>query len=451
MNNRDGWICLIWATLQQAVVASSTYFIVEAGRLAAARDFHGAVRYAAAFAGSLLVVYVPTTISLAYIQKWRLSSFENFLASFIAVNAGKTTWSHQRDKAVHEPWLTNEALNVYGSATDLIYQFYSIFLSFVLNIGVIALLLDARISAWYAGASLVLFVSNKLFSGKVAEVSLFAQSARNGLSRALLSAWENIFTGNRYNLERWQEQAANNLSAARAANVRYDVTRSLIGSATVSVAILLIGAGNAIYLRQYRTEPAMISALLITFPRQLQTIQNIFAFFNLYLGWAGVREQLARLSEVVKVGESGRDVEKYVKYPDIRLARGNDEKNLGGLGDLLAEVGAASGGRYTLRGRNGIGKSTLLSLVAERTGDRSFYLPSKIGDLAFAASETVVESDGNRLLAAMKEIAALPGVQLLLLDEWDANLDAENLRLVDMQIEALSRRMTVVESRHRGA
>ncbi len=451
MINRSGLLSLLWATLQQMVVASSTYFIIIASRLGAEKDFNGALKYIAAFAVSLLVVFLPNTLSLIYLQKWRLESFEKFVNSFTAVNFGKTTWSHNRDKTVHESWLTNEALNVYDNATNLLYQFFSTLLSFVLNIAVIAVILDWRILGWYLGACLVLFVFNRVFQKTIAAAALGAQAARNTLNNTMLTAWENIFIGNRYNIERWHADLNVNLDGSRRAIVHYDLVRSLISSVTVSLAIVLIAAGNAIYLFQYRDDMPMIAALMITFPRQLQTVQNIFAFFNLCLSWSGISHQLSQLNDFLSMSQTPRNPERFVQFANISIAHGNESFKSTAAAELIQRLEESTCGRFTLRGRNGMGKSTLLALIAEGTGDRSFFLPSKFGELAFRHLDTVQESDGNRLLAVFEEIRSINGVKFVLLDEWDANLDAENIRLIDEQINLLSKTVTVIESRHRGS
>ena len=149
--NKDGVYTAIWATVQQLVVASSTYFIIAAIRsatataTATANDYDRAMWFASAFVASLIAVFVPNTLSMFYWQKWRLESFSRYVGLFMRGNAGRTTFVHSRDKARHESWLTNESSIVYENGLRILHDLYQIFLSTVLNILVIALAIDLHI------------------------------------------------------------------------------------------------------------------------------------------------------------------------------------------------------------------------------------------------------------------------------------------------------------------
>jgi len=448
--SKEAAYCLGWAALQQMVVAASTYFIIEAIQLVTEGALAVAMKYVLAFVASLILVFVPNTISLVYLQKWRLRSFARFVEEFVRANGGLTTWAHGRDKARFESWLTNESTLVYGNATDIIYQAYSILLSSLLNVLVISIAIDRRIMAWYLAAAAVLFVSNLLFQKSIARVSLSAQNTRKDLANVMLSAWENIFTGNKYCLGHWQARFGARLAETSKAAVVYDRTRSVISSVTVSVALLVIGAGNGIFLYENQNEPPLIAALLITLPRQLQIVQNIFAFFNTYLSWIGVASQLNELGRVIEIGQSPKDLSAFVQLEHIVVSSGTDQRKFASIPEVFAHISAHEYGRLTLRGKNGSGKSTLLSLLAEKTGESSFFLPSNFTDLAFADENLLNNSDGNRILAVFRELRDLHDVKYVLLDEWDANLDGANLQLVDAAISELAKSKIVVESRHRG-
>ena len=91
----------------------------------------------------------------------------------------------------------------------------------------------------------------------------------------------------------------------------------------------------------------------------------------------------------------------------------------------------------------------MLSILAEHTGESSFFLPSHFSDLSFKSDELISQSDGNRLLHAFEEIKNLSEVKFVFLDEWDANLDISNIDKINSAIEVLSQRKVVLESRHR--
>jgi ABC-type bacteriocin/lantibiotic exporter with double-glycine peptidase domain len=447
--NRAGLLCLGWATIQQVIVAASTYLIIEAIRLTTENRPEKSVYYLVGFAASLVIVYLPNTLSLMYLQKWRLASFSNFLRLFIEKNSGRTSWAHSRDKSQYESWLTNESTNIYDQCTNLIYQLYSTLLSTVLNVLVISTAIDQRIFGWYLIAGLILLLMVRLFEGKIAESSLDAQETRKNLANLMLSGWDNVFIGNTHTLTNWISHFNATLTAAEGSAVRYDVTRSGVSSLTVSFALIIISTGNAIFYLENRTNLASIAALCITLPRQLQIVQNIFLFFNVFLSWKGAAQQLEKLAAVIYVAQSDRDLTRFIQMDHITFSKGGDSKQFPSLEDLRLELAASNRGRVTIRGRNGAGKSTLLALLSEKLGEKSFYLPSHSIDLKFSDQSIRVQSEGNRVVSIFRELSQLTDIPYLLLDEWDANLDGENLELVDRLIDQLAHGRLILESRHR--
>jgi ABC-type transport system involved in cytochrome bd biosynthesis fused ATPase/permease subunit len=113
--------------------------------------------------------------------------------------------------------------------------------------------------------------------------------------------------------------------------------------------------------------------------------------------------------------------------------------------DLLSQ--AAKKGRLTLRGENGSGKSTALMLVKNALANRAFLLPT-YSQLSFT-SETNKYSTGESLHNRLIEILERVDVDVLLLDEWDANLDSDNQERLSALIDQLSLKKCVIEVRHR--
>ena len=113
--------------------------------------------------------------------------------------------------------------------------------------------------------------------------------------------------------------------------------------------------------------------------------------------------------------------------------------------DLLHQ--ATRPGRLTLRGENGSGKSTALMLVKNALQGRAFFLPT-YNQLNFI-SETNKYSTGESLRKRLMEILEKVNVDVLLLDEWDANLDHENQEHLSQLIDQLAEKKCVIEVRHR--
>lgn len=79
-------------------------------------------------------------------------------------------------------------------------------------------------------------------------------------------------------------------------------------------------------------------------------------------------------------------------------------------------------------------------------GESAFYLPAK-HDLTFQLSKDGL-STGQFARKTLEELLANLDTPLVLLDEWDANLDKENMEKFSALIENLSLEKCVIESRH---
>jgi len=106
------------------------------------------------------------------------------------------------------------------------------------------------------------------------------------------------------------------------------------------------------------------------------------------------------------------------------------------------------GGRVTIRGRNGAGKTSLLLKIKELLGaDAYFYSYS---DQLLLGGRHAAQSTGQRLRRHIEAISQMGGIRFLLLDEWDANLDTKNIEIMSAQIEEICRQgISVIEVRHR--
>jgi ABC-type transport system involved in cytochrome bd biosynthesis fused ATPase/permease subunit len=104
-------------------------------------------------------------------------------------------------------------------------------------------------------------------------------------------------------------------------------------------------------------------------------------------------------------------------------------------------------GRYTITGPNGAGKSSVLKLLKIHLKDEAFYLPAK-HQLLFP-TDTTQGSSGERTRRQLDEALTDESINILLLDEWDANLDAVNTTFLDEKIRDLTSKKIVIEVRHK--
>ena len=107
-------------------------------------------------------------------------------------------------------------------------------------------------------------------------------------------------------------------------------------------------------------------------------------------------------------------------------------------------------GIYTVRGLNGSGKSLSLLKLKEKYSDAAYLLPAH-HDL-FVNFQTQLSSGqlARKSIEWIRENteSLSKSVRVLLLDEWNANLDSDNLSALEKVLLELSESFLIVEVRH---
>jgi ABC-type transport system involved in cytochrome bd biosynthesis fused ATPase/permease subunit len=199
----------------------------------------------------------------------------------------------------------------------------------------------------------------------------------------------------------------------------------------------------------------------VILPLLFNILSYSYQTLSLIFRW---RMHRSKLNAIYKTIQPARDnlttMAKKVKWPKMSFTQalipGNttapsDHVSLPGPqslhshSDLLAQTSLA--GRFTLRGENGCGKSTALLMVKNALSTKAFFLPTH-NQLSFT-SETNKYSTGESLKNRLLEILEKVDAEVLLLDEWDANLDHENKEKLSQLIDELAAKKCVIEVRHR--
>jgi ABC-type protease/lipase transport system fused ATPase/permease subunit len=213
------------------------------------------------------------------------------------------------------------------------------------------------------------------------------------------------------------------------------------------------------------TNMEVMIALAATLPRQIEMTKDVYTFTS---GWNELLASWARMTGVAEnmhpEPDAGYDAR--IKIDRLVLREGDNAVSVATLDDAMAMIFREPTGRINVRGPNGAGKSTLLTSLKSTVKSRAYYWPTA-DRLAFAFSqrgEPQLDEDGDplddgdkktsfssgeRQLRALQEIVMHTDAPVYLLDEWDANLDANNRAAADALVEELARRARVVEISHR--
>jgi hypothetical protein len=501
-------VMLMLMVVEAALSAGTTWLVIRTGRDVANDQF--------VLLDLLWILLVQSTsygvgaISWIYAERAGFGAYGRYMHRFAQANRGwPTVLADRLVREKSEPFLTGESFHIYF---ELMYEMESalrVFLALVFNALVLGLEIDGGLPLAYG---LILFFCVCLqYAVRVHSSRAYAQNQKktNRLTAHSYTAWDNIFSGNRYNYRLWNRGFKQRLREALAAQIKAIMVRESLGTAGGIVSLSVVFGAIAWVAWTARGDTATLVALAATLPRQIELAHSVLGLSegvnDLLAIWTRLggaadhfhhtpdanfdaRVKPAQLS-LRMASEAGPAQSAWGESPITRLDWHAPQ-------EALAAILSCQTGRINVRGANGSGKSSLLALLKQSLGARAFYWPTT-DRLAFEFSQAAVTheaparvaqedagaerdhdqedselhedgdeeapmapaatrerlgfSAGEWQIKTLEEIVANTQAEVYLLDEWDANLDPSNRARAEALISQLAARARVVEISHRDA
>lgn len=458
LTNRWACSCFALLTFQQLIEASATIWLVTMMRkIIGGEPFF---LFLFLYLGSLAFPYIPGCIASIIKISWKQEAQRSFINAFVASNRNQIgEWSNKGIKEEKLSILTAEGPNALHALIDYVFDLYSYVISVFFNIFALSIIVEPLFGIAYGLSVLTVMFVMKAKKRLQRRLTQKALTARLDLYQSLLAAWDNILLGNRYNFKLWQDKTNQRLNRCLQKNVsleRFDQVLAIVVSLLTSIPSLMV---VVYYVYIHRDSIPNLTAFIVTLPVLFTILSYTYQTLSLIFRWAMHRSKLLAIYKAIQpISNLAGALEKKIKWPKIQIetafpmtAASDKHVSLAGP-PLITSYEAllkqtSQSGRLTLRGENGAGKSTLLMLVKNDLCDRAFFLPTQ-NQLSFT-SETNRYSTGESLRNRLLEILDRVDVDVLLLDEWDANLDKENQETLSVLIDELAEKKCVIEVRHR--
>jgi ABC-type multidrug transport system fused ATPase/permease subunit len=460
------YIMLTLMVVEALLSAVTTYLVIEAGRGFANNQL--LVRDLLLILGAQSASYVVGAISWIYAERAGFLAYGRYILQFAHENRHQT--QSLTDKEVRErvePFLTGETFYVYFNLLFEIEGDLRLLLALIFNVIVLGTQIDGSLPVAYAAAFVVLFLMQWTMRKQISRAYLDNQRMTNRMTAQGYTAWDNIFTGNRYNLRLWIAGFKTKLRDGLKAQIKAIMTKEGLSAASAIVGLAIVFFTMAYVAASHAGDPSTLIALIATLPRQIEMTHNMHQFTS---GWNELLAVWTRLRGVASNThpEFDQGFDARIKLDRLVLREGDAAHTVGSLEDAFGLILAKPTGRINVRGANGSGKSTLLTSLKAQVKNRAYYWPTA-DRLAFQfmqgqepedmdygdedeprkPSKPPGFSSGERQLRALREIVAHTAADMYLLDEWDANLDPSNRAAADALVEQLASRARVVEISHR--
>lgn len=455
LTNRWALGCGLILIFQQMIEASSTFWLVRLiQNITSAQPFF---HYLLLYLSALALPYVPWCLAFVIRISWKQEAQRSFINAFVSSNRNNIgEWNNKALREEKLSILTSESPTAINALIDYVFDLFSYTLSVIFNIIALSIVVEPLFAIAYCiSVSAVILIMN-IKRRAQRQLTKKALTARIDLTQSLLAAWDNVLLGNDYNFSLWQERTTQRLNRCLQKNVdleRFDQIMAIFVSLMTSIPSLLV----VVYLvLKNQHDPVRLSSFVVTLPVLFLILSYTYQTLSLAFRWGMHKSKLVALFRAIQASKQASVyLERKVKWDKIKLIQSTatpdskislaKPKDLSGYSELIDHT--AKSGRITLRGENGSGKSTLLMLVKDALKNRAFFLPTH-NQLSFT-SETNKYSTGESLKKRLVEILSKVDVDVLLLDEWDANLDQENQETLSNLIDEISEKKCVIEVRHR--
>jgi ABC-type bacteriocin/lantibiotic exporter with double-glycine peptidase domain len=445
LKNKYLWICLLFLGLQQIIVGASTLWIGYLGESIANNSVD--LVYLILFLSSLILVYIPGGISLVYLEKAKLLWFRNYISSFTKKYKGMSIiHSSSEDRLQLEPWITSEGYITFQELGSFVYSFLSTFLNSFVSILALSYILDMGFMLAYFLCFLVLFSLIFLSRNLISESTEKVQKSRKGLNHFLGSGWDNIVIGNIYSLKIWNNLFFSRMTDHESSSTSQSCLKQIISSSSMVLSLIPV---FYIIWEKFSGSFSMTSLtiLLATLPRQVQIVQSLYSFALGIVDAKEISTKVKLLQRSLKKMTIDESVSR-IDLDKMTIEKDGVHEKFKDIVEFEEYLLKNERGRITVRGDNGSGKSTLKKYIKYRMPEKTFYLPSS-SKLSFHSLKDKSLSTGQSILKSLTEISSKVHSDIILLDEWDANLDEKNIQRCHNLINQMSLKCLVIETRHR--
>lgn len=442
-------------TFQQMIEATSTLWLVLLMQSITSGEpfFH----YLTLYLSALVLPYIPWCLAFVVRITWKQEAQRSFINAYVSSNRNNINeWGNKGIKEEKLSVLTAEAPTAINALIDWLFDLYAYILSVIFNIIALSIVVEPLFAFAYALSVSGVMIVMVLKKSRQRLLTRKAISARVDLTQQLLASWDNVLLGNDYNFGIWQERTTQRLNRCLRKNVeleRFDQVMSIFISLMTSIPSLIV---VVYFMYTHQSDPVKLSAFVVTIPILFMILSYTYQTLSLAFKWGMHKSKLIALFKAIQPNREGEiELQNKVKWDKIRMMKetktADDQVSLAtphalsNPYELIEKAGAP--GRLTLRGENGSGKSTLLMLMKDALQNRAFFLPTH-SQLSFS-SDLDKYSTGEALKKRLEEILGRVSADVLLLDEWDANLDNDNKEALSQLIDKISAEKCVIEVRHR--
>lgn len=437
------FLCALGLTVtQQVLLAVSTYYIAVAGSSLGSGKNDEILSFISLFFFFALMAYIASSLAAIFTTRASNEAWRRYTNNLLIASTKNLQHASEKNKKSIAQWLSGEASSTISHACGFYLGMTSVCLNILLTLLVfyISIGLDVTLTmAASLGASLIFVM---ILRNKIVKSAGEMQLRRLPALLSIEYTWNTSMFGN----QQMRNTGFCNLNS-KIGTYFDELNKYTLLEQIVACCPIIISTAAIIALLQYSDifTLSTFGILVAILPRSLQVFGNVHSL-SIYLSqFFLVRTKIRNLESFNTKLDTHHLLHK-TSLGGISVRKSSEISNISPA-ELITKLknGTISTGRYTVTGPNGSGKTSFLKIIKSANSDALLMTP----ETNFLYSRSDLSTGQSRINEMENVISHTPSV--LMLDEWDANLDDENRRRINDKLENASKRIVVIEVIHRNA
>src|SRR6201997_1766250 len=323
-------VMVVMMVVESMLSAATTWLVINAGRRVAVGEF--LVTDLIWILSTTSIAYVIGVVSWVFAERAGYRGFGKYMLRFARENRGKVKLLNDKPAREQvEPFLTGETFQCFFNVMYELEFALKLFLGLVFNAIVLGTEIDISLPFAYVGALGALLLMQWILQKPIAHTYLENQRMNNRVTAQGYTAWDNVFSGNRYNLRLWLAGFKTRLREGLVAQIRAIVAREGMSAMSGIVSLAIVFATITFVAVQNVTDTTLLIALATTLPRQ---IEMTYELHLLATGWNDFVAVWTRLGGVAANmrPKPDPDFDERIKFDKLVLREDSDAHVVSSLG-----------------------------------------------------------------------------------------------------------------------
>ncbi|WP_296258543.1 MULTISPECIES: ABC transporter ATP-binding protein [unclassified Pseudomonas] len=431
---------VILILVQQALMAVSTYQLGGAGKALVLNNLDLLKDKIIAFFLIALAAYVVSAFIELVAARLKACMWRDYACAVINSVGNQQTYSSAKNRMAIQGWLGSEAPATMDGAISIYYGLISVTSSVVFTLYVFHVLLGGIVTLLIAATILVSYVFVRVGKERIGRWATEIQRRRLQVVNGIDALWSKSLNGNsamRLEASETFRTRADDYALGCSAYARLEQT---VACGPIFIAVIAL-VSYVIVFPGRESEWGVIIAIL---PRSLQLFGSVHSMSLYTSKFILYRKKISNLAGFFGSLDQ-QQFSEQIKHHEL-LIRDLHTDQLVEPSLFLSQLcgSTVSSGRFLVVGRNGSGKTSLLKTIKSMLPESILLL----SDVALFEGEEGLSTGEQRLYQITQ--ALQQNLNVLFLDEWDANLDPWHRNAIDKLLVERANTLLIIEVRHDG-